>query len=741
MTDSLGPRGRLGLTYQDSEAVHAPVRGHPGPNVIVILFDDLGFADLGCYGSEIRTPNIDRIADLGHRYSNFHTTTLCSPSRAALLTGRTHHSVGMRMLSNVDSGGPSGRGRISREAGLLSEHLREVGYNTFAVGKWHVAPMRETSPAGPFDEWPLGRGFDQFYGFMNGAEDHYYPQLIRDNHAVPPPASPEDGYHLTEDLVDRSIGYISDHVAHAPHRPFFLYFPLGAAHAPHHAPAEFMEAVKGRYDEGWDVIRQQRYRRQLEMGVIPPGTELPPSNPDVPAWDSLSEQDQRIAARFQEAYAAFVEHTDAQIGRLLDFLERAGQADETLIVITSDNGAAMEGGRVGAFSRIRFFNSMEEDPEKTLGSLDAVGGPTADSHYATGWAQASNTPGRWYKYHTHGGGIRDPLIVYQPGKMADPGAVLDQFHHIIDIAPTIYEVSGVTPGDEVNGIAQMPMHGESLAYTFDEPGAQSVRRVQYFEMFGNRAIWADGWKAVTRHFAGDGYDDSEWELYHLDEDFSESRDLAAAEPERLRELIDLWRQQAELYDVLPLDDRSVELYRSPPPPGSPLLRSRFDFHPPVSHVEASTTPPFGSASRYRIEATVSGSLSGVLIAVGNASSGFVLYVDSGELKYEYNAAGAVTATSVEIPISEGPLGLGLEFALQPDGTAIVQLFAGSSRSTEATVATPLRFLALSGMDIGGNPLSPISTSYAAPAWFEGQIERLTVFVDRPPDAEADVLDD
>lgn len=287
----------------------------------------------------------------------------------------------------------------------------------------------------------------------------------------------------------------------------------------------------------------------------------------------------------------------------------------------------------------------------------------------------------------------------------------------------------------------MPIHGESFAYTFREPAAKTVRRVQYFEMFGNRAIWADGWKAVTRHFAGSDYDDSEWELYHLAEDFSESRNLAAAEPQRLRELVDLWWQQADRYDVLPLDDRSVELYRSPPPPGSPLLRSRFDYYPPVSHVEASTAPPFGSASRYRIEATVSGSPSGVLVAYGNSSSGFVLYADSGELRYEYNATGEVTTASVQIPMGEEPIDLGLEFMMLPDGTAVVQLFAGSSRGAEATVRTPLRFLALSGMDIGGNPLSPISTSYEAPAVFEGQIERLMVLVDRPPLVEADALDD
>ena len=295
MHPSLDARGHLGLTHRDSQPVYPPPEHPTGPNIVVVLFDDLGFADLGCYGAEVRTPRLDGLAEKGHRYNNFHTTTLCSPSRACLLTGRNHHSVGMRMLSNVDSGWPSGRGRITRRAALVSEVLHEAGYNTFAVGKWHVAPMRETSPAGPFDEWPLGRGFNQFYGFMNGATDHFYPELVRDNHSVPPPATPEEGYHLTADLIDRSIGYIADHIAHAPFSPFFLYLPLGAAHAPHHAPAEFMEAVRGRYDQGWDVIRRQRYERQLAMGVIPPGTELPPSNPDVPPWDSLRPDEQRVA--------------------------------------------------------------------------------------------------------------------------------------------------------------------------------------------------------------------------------------------------------------------------------------------------------------------------------------------------------------------------------------------------------------------------------------------------------------
>ena len=742
MASSLGPRGHLGFTYKDSEAVYAAPKPPGGPNVVVVLFDDLGFADLGCYGAEIRTPNLDALAARGHRYNNFHTTTLCSPSRACLLTGRNHHSVGMRMLSNVDSGWPSGRGRITRSAALVSEVLRDEGYNTFAVGKWHVAPMREASPVGPFDEWPLGRGFNQFYGFMNGATDHYYPELIRDNHSVLPPATPEEGYHLTADLADRAIGYVADHIAHAPHSPFLLYLPLGAAHAPHHAPVENMEAVRGRYDDGWDSIRRQRYERQIEMGVIPPDTELPPSNPDVPPWETLKPDEKRVAARLQEAYAAFVEHTDQQLGRLFDFLRRSGQIDDTLIIVTSDNGAAMEGGRLGAFSRIRFFNDMEEDFDQVLGSLDEVGGPSADSHYATGWAQASNTPLRWYKYHTHGGGIRDPLIVHWPDHLARPGGILGQFHHIIDVAPTIYEVTGVEPPHQYRGVPQMPMHGESLAYTFEDPSAKTVRRVQYFEMFGNRGLWADGWKAVTRHFADTHYEPSEWELYHLDEDFSEARNMASTHPEKLRNLTDLWWQQAGIYDVLPLDDRSVELFRLPPPPGSRLLRDRFDHFPPVSSVEPSAAPPFGSANSYRIEAVVSGQKSGVIVAYGNAASGFVLYIDAGTLHYEYNAASNVTRLTVPLPDPTRDVELvALEFERTPQGGATVQLHAGDTRSESAQIERSLGFLALSGMSIGHNPLSPVSTAYQTPFPFAGAIERVSVIVQRDENAPPEPLDD
>ncbi|MFV2044316.1 MAG: arylsulfatase [Anaerolineales bacterium] len=732
--------GRLGRTYHESEPRFPQPRPAEGPNVVVILFDDVGFADFGCYGSELHTPNLDVLAEGGHRYNNFHTTTLCSPSRACLLTGRNHHSVGMRMLSNVDSGWPSGRGRITRQAALISEVLRDAGYNTFAVGKWHIAPMREASAAGPFDEWPLGRGFNQFYGFLNGATDHFYPELIRDNHSVAPPATPEQGYHLTDDLIDQAISYVSDHVAHRPEGPFFLYLPLGAAHTPHHAPADYLEAVRGRYDAGWDAIRRERYERQLATGVIPPGTDLPPQNPDVPSWDSLRPDEQRVAARLQEAYAAFIEHTDAALGRLLEFLKRSQQWDDTLLIVTSDNGAAMEGGRLGAFSRIRFFNDMEEDFDRVLGSLDEIGGPQADSHYARGWAQASNTPLRWYKYHTHGGGVRDPLIVSWPGRLAHPGSVLDQFHHIIDLAPTIYEAVGIEPPDTLRGIKQMPVHGASLAYTFSDPDASPPQRTQYFEMFGNRGVWADGWKAVTHHQKGAEYTDAEWELYHLDRDFSESDDLADYQPDKLRELVELWWLEAGRYDVLPLDDRSVELFRAPPIPGSPQSRARFDYYPPVSHIEPSVAPPLEHASRHQIKAEISGEKRGVIVGYGNTASGFVLYADEGMLRYEYNAAGDVTFAELALPTEE-VVNVVFEFQLNEDRTARGRLHANDLSGEWFHLPRALTFLALSGMDIGHNPLSPISSRYVSPFVFEGHIERVTILLDQPNASPPKPLDD
>ena len=669
------------------------------PDIVLVVFDDVGFADLGCYGSELNTPTLDGLGAQGHRYNNFHATTLCSPSRASLLTGRNHHAVGMRMLTGARYDHPSGQESVSKNAALISEVLRDAGWDTFAAGKWHLLPLDDQGPAGPYQHWPLRRGFNRFYGYLGGAADHFYPELVHDNHHIEPPSRPEEGYHLTDDLVDRACGFVSDHIAHRPDDPFFLYLPLGVAHAPHHAPEEFLAAARGRFDSGWDVARDERFERQLREGIIPPDTELPPPNPDVRPWDSLSDEDRMVAARLQEAYAAFIEHGDAALGRLVDFLQRVGRWDNTLVIVCSDNGAAMDGGELGAFSRISFFNGLEVKAADIVDRIDEIGGPSADSQYARGWAQASNTPLRWYKRYTHGGGIRVPLIIKWGDRLKDPGAILPQFHHIVDIAPTIYEVAGVDVPSVYEGYEQLPIHGKSMAYTFDDPTATTRKTTQYFEMTGHRGIWHRGWKAVTRHTHGAPYSPTEWELYHLDGDFSEARDLADVELGKMDELAAVWCEEAEKYDVLPLDDRYMELFGSyRTDPRSPVYRRRIDYYPPVSHIERIATPPIEHCS-YIVEIEASGVMEGVVLAYGGATSGFVLYLQAGRFYHESNAAGLSTTHSLALPRGVDML-LQFEFERLDDGTARGRLSAGDSHGDWTEFPRVLSYVSLAGMDVG-----------------------------------------
>ncbi|HUD15691.1 MAG TPA: arylsulfatase, partial [Acidimicrobiales bacterium] len=494
---------------------------HPGedaPNVVLVLLDDTGFSHFGCYGSDLATPNIDRLASGGLRYSNFHVTPLCSPTRASLLTGRNHHTVGMRSLSNFDSGYPHMRGHISNHAATVAEVLRDEGYATFALGKWHLCAMENASAAGPYDQWPCQRGFDRYYGFLEGETDQFHPELVYDNHAVEPPATPDQGYHLSEDLVDHAIGFIHDSVSIRPDRPFFTYLAFGAMHAPHQAPAPYLEKYRGRFDDGWDVAREKWFARQLGMGLLPADTELAPRNPGVEPWDSLPTNQKLLAARLQEAFAAFLEHTDAQIGRLVDALEELGRLDNTLFILLSDNGASQEGGPFGVMHEMKYFNFLVETPDEAVERIDDIGGPHSHANYPWGWAQAGNTPFKWYKQNTHEGGVHVPLIVHWPDRITDRGGLRDQFHHVSDVVPTIYQILGIEPPDTYRGLEQIPIAGESLAYTFDAPDAPDAKQVQYFEMMGHRAIYSNGWKAVTRHPPGVPFDDDVWELYHLAED-------------------------------------------------------------------------------------------------------------------------------------------------------------------------------------------------------------------------------
>lgn len=701
------------------------------PNVVFIVLDDTGFAHFGSYGSTIETPVIDRLAANGLRYTNFHTTALCSPTRACLLTGRNHHAVGMRGVSNMDTGYPNMRGHLPRSAATLADVLRDNGYATYAAGKWHLTPMAECTAAGPFHNWPLARGFDRFYGFMQGETDQFYPELTCDNHHVAPPRGPEDGYHVSEDIVERSIGFLRDQISLVPERPFFLYLAFGATHAPHQAPADYLAKYRGRFDMGWDVAREDWFARQKALGVIPPDTALAPRNPGVKPWADLSENERLFAARLQEAFAAQLDHTDAQIGKLVRFLEGIGQLDNTLLIVMSDNGASQEGGPTGVFDEMRWFNGMPEDVEAAVARLNDIGGPESHSNIPWGWAQVGNTPLKWYKQNTHGGGVRDPLVMHWPGGLARTGGFSRTFCHAIDIAPTILEIVGVEMPKTHNGVPQMPLHGCSLVPTFADETAKLDRQVQYFEMLGHRGIWADGWKAVTRHQPGTSWEDDKWELYHLDSDFSEAHDLAADDPARLEMLVARWWQEAERHGVLPLDDRNfLETFRASRRQGLPASRDHFTYYPPVSHIVADACPPVarGWTMTLDLEHPETGG-DGILVNRGTINSGFVLFLKNDRIQFDYNAFHTHTCIVAPTALQPGrhEIQLCVERGANRDGK--VSLSVDGALVAGGEIPRLIGMLSSTGMDIG-LAMAPVCKDYTPPFAYGGTIR--TVKFDLPP---------
>ncbi len=597
-----------------------PERAEVGnPNVVFIVFDDMGFSDLRCYGSEIETPNIDRLAAGGLRYTNFHTTALCSPTRASLLTGRNHHSVGMGGLADWDMGFPGHRGRIAKSAGTLAEMLRRHGYGTFATGKWHITPPAETSAAGPFDQWPLQRGFDRFYGFLEGETNQYHPDLTLDNHPIEVPNRP--GYHVTEDIVDQSINFVRSQIAVAAEKPFFLYMCFGATHAPHHVPKPYIDKCVPVFEKGWDQTREDRLARQKTMGIVPEQTVLPPRNPHIRAWDDLDEVQKRLYVRLQAAYAGMLEHTDEHIGRFLAFLDALELHENTLIMLLSDNGASQEGSPMGTVNALRYFNGVRDTLEDNLPYIDEIGEAHLNNNYPTGWAMAGNTPLKRYKQNTHGGGIRDPLVVRWPKRIRDQGGIRGQFHHVCDLTPTVLDALDITPPSEIGGVTQQPLEGSSLVYSFDTPEAPTPKEVQYFEMLGHRGIWYKGWKAVTWHNPRTSFDEDQWELYHVDEDFNEVNDLADEWPEKLREMIDRWWIEAGRYNVLPLIGRQNRFAVASP--HTLAKRSRQVLLPGGQRVPGSAAPDLRNRS-FAITAEVlipDGGAEGVIVAQGDWCGG------------------------------------------------------------------------------------------------------------------------
>ena len=719
--------GRIGRTVAESEPWFA-VPPHPGedaPNVILILMDDTGFAQFGCFGSDIDTPNIDALAANGLQFTNFHVTPLCSPTRAALLTGRSNHAVGMRSVSNFVTGFPNQLGHISNHAATVGEVLGGAGYGTFAVGKWHLAPMEQCSAAGPFDQWPLARGFNRFYGFLDGETDQFHPELVADNHPVDPPGTPEEGYHVSEDLVDNALRIIADYKGVRPDRPFLGYVAFGATHAPHQAPPEYMAKYRGRYDEGWDVIRERWFKKQLETGVIPAGTVLAPHNPGVKPWDKLTDNEKRLACRMQEAFAAFLDHTDKQIGRLVEGLRRLGQLDNTVIVLHADNGASQEGGPFGVMHEMKFFNGIIEMPDEAINHIDDIGGPNSHCNYPWGWAQCGNTPYRWYKQNTHEGGVHVPMVFHWPAGVPEKerGTKRDQFVHVSDIVATVYDILGVTPPAVVKGFEQMPVTGKSFKSVINDPAAPATNTVQHFENAGSLAVVANGWKAVLKHTPGQSYDDEKWELYDLNTDRSECNDLAAAQPAKLDEMIELWWQEAEKHGVLPLDDRGVQLFgarfraRSPHPENR-----RYVYRPPMSPMPGQASAGLGGRSVDLVaRVNYSPGDEGVLYATGTQNSGFSMFVQGGRFVVDYNAFGDHTVIESTVPVPTGAVSLGVHLRRGEGRNGTITLDFDGVEVGRADVPLYMSMMSSVGPSLGQDHGSAVSLRYEAPFAYTGEL--------------------
>jgi arylsulfatase len=753
--------GTIGRTLETSTPAW-PARPTPpegAPNVMVIVLDDVGYGQLSTFGGLCDTPNLDRLADNGLRYSNFHTTALCSPTRACLLTGRNHHTVGLSAITELSLGYPAHNATMGFEHGFVSEMLLAQGYNTFAVGKWHLTPPEETTPAGPYDRWPLGRGFERFYGFLGGDTDQWHPDLIHDNHSVRQPAMPADGYHLNADLADHAIDFVKDAHVNAPDKPFFLWYATGAGHAPHQVEPEWIERYAGAFDMGWDEYRRIVFERQQSLGLIPTGSELSVRDPDVEPWDSLSDDAKRMYTRQMEVYAGFLSQTDHHIGRVLDFLEKIGRLDNTIVVAVSDNGASAEGGEHGTRNEGMFFNLAPETLEDNLEVIDQWGSEDTFAHYSWGWTWAGDTPFRRWKRETYRGGVTDPCIVSWPAGIAARGEVRPQFTHAIDLVPSLLDVIGIDAPSHIRGVEQSDLHGASLAHTFGDATAESRHTTQYFEMFGHRSIYHEGWKAVCPYpgpslaeGAERGHpfgtflteailgrlEAEDWELYHLEVDPAECRDVAAEHPDRLTELVALWWAEAERYGALPIatGDLTRLLARRP---SVGKRRKVFELYPGGSPIPFAVAPPVYNRS-HRITAHLTvpeGGAEGVLLTHGSRHGGYSLFVADGHLHYVHNHLGLDRFTvSATRPVPAGDVRLTMEmavtgrpdFALGHGSPAEVRLFVDDDvvGLGELSHTVPNLFGVI-GLSCGYAAFDTVDpTRYSAPFTFTGEIHKVVL---------------
>ena len=729
---------RIGRTVPESTPEFDPLPQPPAaaPNVVVIVLDDLGFAQLGCFGGDVDTPVIDGLAAGGLRYRSFHVTALCSPTRACVLTGRNHHAVGMGFLTDIPTGFPGYNGRIPRSAATLPRILRDNGYSTFAVGKWHLVPRWEQSASGPFDRWPLGLGFERYYGFLGGDTNQWAPELVQDNGFVEPPATPDEGYHLTEDLADRAIRLIQDQQQATPGKRFLLYFTPGAMHAPHQAPAEWIDRFKGRYDAGWEAFRDSTFARQQEMGLVRAGAPLPERPPWIPRWNDLPEGERRIYARMMEVYGGFLAHTDHQIGRLLGFLRDRALLDDTLVLLISDNGASAEGGPRGSHNEHRFTHDMLDDPATLAARAHELGGHRAYNHYAWGWAWAGNTPFRLWKRFAWLGGVRTPLVAHWPKGIPARGEVRTQFCHAIDLLPTILDAAGIEPPKVVDGVPQQRIDGASLKPTFDDAASPNPRTTQYFEMMGSRALWHDGWKVTTDHVGrqltvereqipGSGELDADhWALFRLDDDPAEAHDVGARHPDVLRRMIDQWWAEAGSNQVLPLEDgfltRAVAI--EPSPWGH---RGRADLVAGGGPVCETLLPAMGGGFRFTTEVVVPDEgASGVLVALGDWHNGWATYVVDGRPTVALSLFGDVVRVAADRPLAPGPRRVEVLFRRVREGGGPLAIRVDGDVVARGVVPGDLPFrwqIGGTGLLVGRDRGFPVCDDYRPPAPFTGTI--------------------
>jgi arylsulfatase A-like enzyme len=764
-------QGVVNLDIRDSkpdwEPYLQPTAPEGAPNVLFIVWDDVGFAAMEPWGGLIETPTMNRLAQGGLTYTNMHTTALCSPTRACLMTGRNHTSNGMACISEAAIGFPNANGHIPFECATVAEVLGESGFNTYMLGKWHLCAEDEMNMASSKRNWPVGRGFERFYGFLGAETNNWYPDLVHDNHPVEQPGSPtedgsEKGYHLSRDLADKALEFIKDAKAIAPDRPFFMYFCPGAAHAPHHAPKEWADKYKGKFDMGYERYRELVLERQKQMGIVPENTTLSQINPIgtsadtksptgvpfppldyVKPWDALSENEKQLYRRMAEVYAGFLSYTDHQIGRIIDFLEESGQLDNTLIIVISDNGASGEGGPNGSVNENKIANGVPDSLEENFKYLDVLGSPLTYNHYPTGWAMAFNTPFKMWKRYTYNGGICDPLLISWPKGIKSRGEVRHQYHHAIDIVPTILDVVGVEAPEVVKGYTQRPIEGVSMRSSFDDAQAPSTRQTQFYSMLGSRGIWHQGWKAVTTHptIAGWGnYEKDTWELYNTVEDRSESHNLAAQHPDKLQELINQWFFEAGKYQGFPLDDRSAVEILTTPRPQMTTPRDRYVYYPDTAEVPESQAVNIRNRS-YSIRAEVeipAGGAEGVIFAHGSRFGGHALYMKDGKLHYVYNWLGDIEQKiSSSKPVLAGASTLSAIFTKEGENpphvaNGTLAIYINDEKVGEMKMmARPGKFsIAGEGLNVGRDGGEPVTGDYPGeyPWPFTGTVKRVVVDV-------------